>query len=60
MPTAAYVTEMSSRVEQLHHLAKELYDGSEDFPALNRNLKRILASIEMLKLNLEKAGETGE
>lgn len=53
MPTAAYVAEMSSRVEQLHELANELYEGSEDFPALNRNLKRILASIEMLRLNLE-------
>ena len=57
MQPEAYVREISPRVEQLHKLAEDLYKSSEDFPAVNRNIKRILASIEMLRLNLEEAGE---
>jgi uncharacterized protein YgfB (UPF0149 family) len=49
-PTQA---EIAERVDQLQRIAQELYDQSEDFPALNRNLKRILASIHMLRINLE-------
>lgn len=41
-------------VEDLSRLAQLLYDKSEDWPALNRNSKRILASIEMLKIGLGK------
>ena len=53
----AYAQEISLQVEQMHKLAKDLYGSSEDFPAINCNLKRILASIEMLRLNLEEAAE---
>ena len=49
-PTQAEIAEL---VDQLQRIAHELYDQSEDFPALNRNLKRILASIHMLRINLE-------
>lgn len=49
--------ELSSRVQDLHKMAQALYDTSDDFPALNRNLKRVLASIEMLKINLEEPSE---
>jgi len=48
---------MASRVEELGRLAQDLYDASEDFPAVNRNAKRILASIEVLRINLEKIAE---
>lgn len=48
------LTEIAAQVDQLHRIAQELYDRSEDFPALNRNLKRILASIHMLRINLEE------
>ncbi|MEW6533378.1 MAG: hypothetical protein AB1473_21275 [Thermodesulfobacteriota bacterium] len=51
-PTQA---EIAAQVDQLQRIAQELYDQSEDFPALNRNLKRILASIHMLRINLEEA-----
>ncbi|MEW6112652.1 MAG: hypothetical protein AB1664_11035 [Thermodesulfobacteriota bacterium] len=50
-PTQA---EIAERVDQLQRIAQELYYQSEDFPALNRNLKRILASIHMLRINLEQ------
>ncbi len=47
------VVEARSKIEDLRELAQNLYDMSEDFPALNRNLKRILASVTMLEINLE-------
>jgi len=49
--------QMASRVEELGRLAQDLYDASEDFPAVNRNAKRILASLEVLRINLEKIAE---
>jgi hypothetical protein len=48
---------IASKVEDLHRLANELYDESKDFPAVNRNVKRILASAEMLRINLEPISE---
>jgi hypothetical protein len=45
--------QMASEVEDLRRIAQSLYDTSDDFPAVNRNAKRILASIEMLRINLE-------
>ena len=44
-----------AKLDELQKLAQELYDRSEDFPALNRNVKRILASVVMLQINLENA-----
>ncbi len=52
MSTRPDLDRMSSGVEQLGRIAQELYDGSADFPAINRNAKRILASVEMLRINL--------
>ena len=45
--------QMASEVENLRRIAQSLYDASDDFPAVNRNAKRILASIQMLRINLE-------
>ncbi len=47
--------EMRKTVETLAALARKLYEASEDFPAVNRNSKRILASLEMLRINVEEA-----
>ncbi len=47
--------ETREKVKDLVHLAQQLYYYSEDFPAVNRNAKRILASLEMLTINLEEA-----
>ena len=38
----------------IHELAQRLYDESNDFPAVNRNAKRVLASIELIQINLEE------
>jgi hypothetical protein len=44
---------LAAKADSLHSIAKELLLESEEFPAVNRNVKRILASVEMLRLNLE-------
>ncbi|MFH0960725.1 MAG: hypothetical protein V1897_18725 [Pseudomonadota bacterium] len=41
-------------VEEIENLTQQLYKDSNEFPAINRNCKRILASTKMLKLNLEQ------
>ncbi len=46
--------EMREAVETLTALALQLYEASEDFPAVNRNSKRVLASLEMLRINVEE------
>ena len=57
MKQSPNLEEIASKVENLHRLANELYDESEDFPAVNRNVKRILASVQMLRINLEPIPE---
>ena len=49
--------QMASRVKEMGRLAQDLYDLSECFPAVNRNTKRILASIELLRMNLEQVSD---
>ncbi len=44
---------LTEKIEQLHNLAREIYNDSEKFPAVNRNAKRILACAEMLRINVE-------
>lgn len=41
----------------LRELAQTLYDESLDFPAVNRNAKRILAAADLIELNVEDADE---
>jgi len=44
--------EMLRLVSDLEAIAQKLRDMSEEFPAIERNAKRIQASIVMMKLNL--------
>jgi hypothetical protein len=53
MDKCSYFEQTVSSVEKLERIAREIYDNSGDFPALNRNAKRILASVEMLRINLD-------
>jgi hypothetical protein len=57
MPESSSIKQMALTVEELRRLARELYDTSCDFPAVNRNARRILASVEMLRINLEDERE---
>lgn len=47
--------QLQEKISKLDELTQEIFDGSENFPAINRNCKRILASVKMLKLNVEGA-----
>jgi hypothetical protein len=51
-PSPARIKEFSEKAQKLRELAQWLYENSEEFPAINRNAKRVLASVEMLRINL--------
>lgn len=44
--------ELDSKIQSMKKTAEELKAMGEDFPALYRNISRILASIKMLELNI--------
>jgi len=44
--------ELDSKIQSMKKTAEELRLMGEDFPALYRNISRILASIKMLELNI--------
>jgi hypothetical protein len=57
MNTETELKQLTSIVDDLARLAQVLRDKSEDFPALHRNARRILASVEMLRINLGQEAE---
>jgi len=44
--------EMDQKIQLMKSTGEELKGMADDFPALSRNLVRILASIKMLELNI--------
>jgi hypothetical protein len=44
--------EIDSKIQLMKKTAEELKQMGEDFPALYRNVSRVLASIKMLELNI--------
>jgi hypothetical protein len=44
--------QINSRVQLLKRTAEELNQLGENFPALTRNMVRIMASIKMLEINI--------
>ena len=54
------MSQLRSKVGELGRLAQELYSESEDFPAINRNAKRVLASVKMLQINTENEDELSD
>jgi hypothetical protein len=44
--------EIDSKIQSMKKTAEELRQMGEDFPALYRNISRVLASIKMLELNV--------
>jgi hypothetical protein len=44
--------ELDSKIQSMKKTAEELKHMGEDFPALYRNVSRVLASIKMLELNV--------
>ena len=44
--------ELDSKIQSMKKTAEELRQMGENFPALYRNIRRILAGIKMLELNI--------
>jgi hypothetical protein len=44
--------ELDSKIQSMKKTAEELKEMGEHFPALYRNISRVLASIKMLELNI--------
>ena len=44
--------EIDGKIQSMKKTAEELKQMGEDFPALYRNISRVLASIKMLELNI--------
>lgn len=55
MTTEHEIRQLYDNVKQLNELTLKIYNRSDNFPAVNRNCKRIMASVKMLMLNLEQA-----
>jgi hypothetical protein len=49
--------EIDSKIQSLRKTAEELKQMGENFPALYRNISRVLASIKMLELNVSDVAE---
>ncbi len=52
MAKKADLKELDSKIQSMKKTAEELKQMGEDFPALYRNISRVLASIKMLELNI--------
>ena len=58
MDTNYDVAAIAAKIESLKKTATELRDAGEDFPALYRNTRRILAGIKMLEINISDLSDT--
>ncbi len=54
MGTNEELSKLFENIQQINELTLEAYNSSSNFPAVNRNCKRILASVKMLMINLEQ------
>jgi hypothetical protein len=50
---------MDARIKTIRNSAEELQALAAEFPALNRNTARILASVKMLEINLSDLADQG-
>jgi hypothetical protein len=46
------LVEMDAKIQTMKKAALELESMADDFPALSRNLARVLSSLKMLELNI--------
>jgi hypothetical protein len=49
--------EVDIKIQLLKKISMDILEESENFPALYRNCRRILASIKMLELNVSDINE---
>jgi hypothetical protein len=50
--------DLDSKVQSMKKTAEGLKKAGKDFPALDRNVSRLLASIKMLELNISDVAGT--
>ena len=50
--TAPNLNEINANIQAMKQAAQTLHQLGEDFPAINRNVARIQASIKMLEINI--------
>jgi hypothetical protein len=48
---------IDKKIQLLKEISEEVLKEAENFPALNRNCRRILASIKMLEMNISDINE---
>ncbi len=48
---------VDKKIQLLKEISREVLEEAENFPALNRNCRRILASIKMLEMNITDINE---
>lgn len=51
----ANLNDIIRKFEALKTAANDLMAESHDFPALNRNMKRVMASLKMIEINLAES-----
>ena len=51
--------EMDERIQSMKKAAEELKAMADEFPALEKNTARILASIKMLEINISDVVDSG-
>ena len=49
--------ELDKKIRLLKEISSEILEEAENFPALNRNCRRILVNIKMLELNVSDINE---
>jgi len=50
--------ELDNKIQSMKKTAEELKQMGEEFPALYRNISRVLASLKMLELNISDVAGT--
>ncbi|MFO7598283.1 MAG: hypothetical protein R6X27_00565 [Candidatus Desulfacyla sp.] len=58
MDTNYDLVAIAGKIQSLKKAAMELADLGEDFPALYRNARRILAAVKMLEINISDVSDT--
>ncbi len=53
------LNEITEKIKIIKAAALELDRKGKEYPALSRNIARILASVKMLELNFQEPGELG-
>ncbi len=54
MNTESSRRDTAAKIDRLREMVVEILNESDDFPAINRNAKRVLAAVELMAINVEE------